>query len=239
MSPGSWAGASGGSHTGALKIGVSMSKKRAQVQPRPRPARRPVRRSRLPAWVLPVTMTVVAVAIIFVLVVLLASRGGSPQTSGVPSSSATGQQVDGIQCQTQEQVLYHIHAHLAIFANGQPRTVPPGIGIPNAQTVDTVDGPFVVRGSCFYWLHSHAADGVVHVESPVQRTYTLGNWFDIWGQPLSTTRVGGDTGTVIAYVNGQRYQGDPRGIPLTAHAVIQLDVGTDVSPQPYNFPTGY
>ena len=41
---------------------------------------------------------------------------------------------------------------------------------------------FVVGGSCFAWLHTHAADGVVHIESPTKRTYTLGNFFDVWGR---------------------------------------------------------
>ena len=221
-----------------------MSKKRAPDQPRPaaarRPPRPPVGRSRLPGWVLPVTMTVGALVIIFAGLVLYSRLGSSPTTAapnGAPGAP-TGQAVDGIQCQTSEQVAYHIHAHLAIFANGQPRAVPLGIGIPNAQTENTPAGPFAVSGSCFYWLHSHATDGVVHIESPDQRTYTLGNWFDIWGQPLSTTQVAGASGTVIAYVNGQRYTGDPRSIPLTAHAVIQLDVGTDVPPRAYTFANG-
>jgi len=182
--------------------------------------------------------------------VVLAQRGASaPGTAATPtpatSSSpvarldpATGQTVDGIACERQEQALYHIHAHLAIFVRGQPRQVPEGIGIPNPQTQPSTEGPFVVSGSCFYWLHSHAADGVIHVEAPVQRTFTLGDWFDLWGQPLTSAQVAADSGTVIAYVNGRRHDGDPRSIPLESHAVIQLDVGTDVAPQPYAFPAG-
>ena len=218
-----------------------MSKKRAPDPTRPSAARRPprtqVRRSRLPGWVLPVTMTVVALAVIFAGLVLYSRLGSSP-TSGAAGGPGTRQTIDGIQCQTSEQVAYHIHAHLAILANGQQRTVPLGIGIPDAQTENTTAGPFAVSGSCFYWLHSHATDGVIHIESPDQRTFTLGDWFDIWGQTLSTTRVAGDSGAVIAYVNGQRYTGDPRSIQLTAHAVIQLDVGTDAAPRPYTFPNG-
>jgi hypothetical protein len=197
-----------------------------------------------------------AAAVLLGVVVVLAVRGGAGHTApaaapnqaaasqargagtAAPLRAASGQTVDGIQCQTQEQVLFHIHAHLAIYVNGQPHTVPPGIGIPDAQTQPTQDGPFVVSGSCFYWLHSHTADGVIHVESPVQRTYTLGNWFDIWGQPLSPSQVGSDTGTVTTYLNGQRYTGDPRSIPLQAHEVIQLDVGTDAPPRPYTFTSG-
>jgi hypothetical protein len=188
----------------------------------------------MPPWLLPVGMTVVALAVIFVALYLF-SRQGSPSPSGAPSTAATGQTVDGVQCQTSEQVAYHIHAHLAIFVDGQPQTVPYGIGIPNPQVDNSSGESFVVGGSCFYWLHTHATDGVIHIESPDQRTYTLGNVFDIWGQKLSPTQVGTNTGTVTAYVNGQRYSGDPRDIPLTAHAVIQLNVGTDVAPKPYTF----
>jgi hypothetical protein len=186
------------------------------------------------------TAVVVALALIVFGLVAYARGGASQQAAGSSGSTtkATGQTIDGIQCQTQEQVLYHIHAHLAIYANGQPVTVPMGTGIPDPQVQNSTEGPFVASGDCFYWLHSHLVDGIIHVESPVQRTYTLGNWFDIWGEPLSTTRVAGHSGTVIAYVNGQRYDGDPRAIPLQAHSVIQLDVGTDVAPKPYTFASG-
>lgn len=54
----------------------------------------------------------------------------------------------------------------------------------------------------------------------------MGNFFDIWHQPLSTTQVGSATGTVTAYVNGTRYTGDPAAIPMTSHEDIQLDIGT-------------
>ena len=134
--------------------------------------------------------------------------------------------IDGIECQAQEQVLFHIHGHLTIFVDGVQRRVPLGIGIgPPRELFPTPEGPFVSSGSCFMWLHTHANDGVIHIESPVQRTYTLGQFFDVWHQPPSTTRVGPARGTVHALYNGRVYRGDPRTIPLTAHAQIQLDVG--------------
>jgi hypothetical protein len=199
-------------------------------------------------WLAVATAAAAAVVIGVVVVLAVRSTQGSGRSDGTAASSgaigggmpepATGQTVDGISCETQEQVLFHIHSHLAIYASGEARTVPAGIGIPGAHAQQTAQGPVVGSGNCFYWLHSHTTDGVVHVESPVQRTFTLGNWFDIWGKPLSATQVGSDTGPVIAYVNGQRYDGNPRTIPLTAHAVIQLDVGTDVPPKPYTFESG-
>ena len=152
---------------------------------------------------------------------------------------ATGQPVDGISCQTSEQTLFHIHAHLTVFVNGSARQIPAAVGIPGAQATNTPQGPFIETGTCFYWLHTHAADGIIHIESPVQRTFTLGNFFNIWGQPLSPDQVGPAKGHVVAIYNGQVYQGNPRDIPLNAHAQIQLQVGTPlVQPEQITFPNG-
>ncbi len=153
--------------------------------------------------------------------------------------AAAGKAIDGISCQTSEQTLFHIHAHLTIFVNGAARQVPAAIGIPGAQAQSTPNGPFIGSGTCFYWLHTHAPDGIIHIESPVHRTYTLGNFFDEWGQPLGTDQVGPATGHVTALYNGQVYRGNPRDIPLNAHAQIQLEVGTPlVAPEQITFPNG-
>ena len=141
------------------------------------------------------------------------------------SAMATGSTVDGIGCLGQEQTLFHIHAHLTIYVNGSARQIPYGVGITGAQAESTPEGPFVASGNCYYWLHTHAADGIIHIESPLQRTYTLGDFFDIWGQRLDRTHIGPVTGAVTAIYNGQLYQGNPRNIPLNAHAQIQLEVG--------------
>jgi hypothetical protein len=170
-----------------------------------------------------------------------------PEQVPVPSGAAlaglgsavTGQPKDGISCQSAEQTVFHIHAHLTVFVNGSARQVPAAIGIPGAVATSTAAGSFVEQGTCFYWLHTHAADGIIHIESPVHRSYTLGNFFDEWGQPLSGTQVGPASGRVVAVYNGQVFQGDPRNIPLTAHAQIQLEVGTPlVAPEKITFPAG-
>lgn len=149
----------------------------------------------------------------------------SPQLADL-ASAGSGNTVDGVQCNSSEQALFHIHAHLTIFVNGQQRQVPYGIGIPNVQAQQTAEGPFAAAGSCFYWLHTHADDGIIHIESPVQQTFTLGDFFDIWGQPLSRTQVGPAKGPVVALYNGKQFPGNPRDIPLDAQANIQLEVGT-------------
>lgn len=157
-----------------------------------------------------------------------------------PWSGLTGQTVDGVSAQTTEQLAYHIHSHLAIYVDGKQKAVPAGIGIVQPwQTQQEQDGStFIGGGKAIYYVHVHDSSGVLHVESPTQNTYSLGQVFAEWNQPLSETQVGPATGSVIAYVNGQKYTGDPSQIPLTPHAVIQLDVGKDVAPQPYTFASG-
>ena len=162
----------------------------------------------------------------------------APELAGAPSGPG-GSPVDGIQCQGGEQVLFHIHIHLTVFVNGAARRIPYGIGIPGAQVSPTPAGPFVAAGSCFYWLHTHAADGIIHIESPVARTYMLGNFFDVWSQKLGPSVVGPDRGRVTAFYDGQVFLGNPRDVPLTRHAEIQLDVGRPlVAPAPVSFPPG-
>lgn len=153
--------------------------------------------------------------------------------------AASGRTVDGIQCASSEQTLFHIHTHLTIFVDGSPRRIPYGIGIPGAQAQQTSSTPFVVAGSCFYWLHVHAADGVIHIESPVHRTVTLGHFFDEWGQTLGPDQVGPAVGPLTVFYNGNVYRGDPRDVPLGAHTQIQLDIGTPlVAPEKITFTDG-
>ncbi len=76
-------------------------------------------------------------------------------------------------------------------------------------------------------------------ESPVKRTYTLGEFFDIWGQPLDRERVGPARGSVTALFNGRVFIGNPRQLPLLPHAQIQLDVGRPlIAPARITFPQG-
>ncbi len=160
-------------------------------------------------------------------------EGISLETGAVLAPGATpamGATVDGVQCNSSEQVAYHVHTHLAIYVDGQERALPPGVGIVEPVTQQTAAGPFDQASRCYYWLHVHAGDGVIHIESPTAATYTLGQFFDIWGQPLTAGQVGPATGALTTYVNGKRFQGDPRTIGLGSHVDIQIDVGSPAPP---------
>ena len=171
-----------------------------------------------------------------------------PEVAPIPSAPALapagalepGQTVDGISCQPIEQLAYHIHAHLTIFVGGKQRLIPDGIGIaPPRQGQNTTAGFFVTNGSCFAWLHTHASDGIIHIESPSAKTYTLGDFFAVWHQPLGPNRVGPATGRVVAFYDCKVYDANPSTIPLRAHAQIQLDVGKPlVGPEQITFPSG-
>jgi hypothetical protein len=147
-----------------------------------------------------------------------------------PASTTGTGTVNGIKCGSKEELAYHIHAHLAVYASGSPRALPGGVGIPGSTVVNTTSGPVAEGGQCIYWLHTHAPDGVIHIESPIQRLYTLGDFFDEWHQPLSSSQVGDVKGKVTALVNGKPWTKDPRAIELVPHAVIQFNVGSPAVP---------
>jgi hypothetical protein len=162
-----------------------------------------------------------------------------PHAPDLAAAGMVHQPVDGIQCLRNEQLAFHIHAHLTIFDHGEARRVPYAVGITDPRLTRTPRGIFVGGGGCFYWLHTHAADGIIHIESPVVRTFTLGDFFDVWGRRLGPDRVGPALGHVTAFYNGRVVKGDPRRIPLTGHAQIQLDIGRPlVAPVSITFPRG-
>jgi hypothetical protein len=127
-----------------------------------------------------------------------------------------GQPIHGIRCEAMEGSVMHIHQHLAIFDHGKPVPIPPDVG----QTI---------IGRCLYWVHTHTPDGIIHIESPLFRTFTLGDFFAVWGQPLGRTSVAGAKPrpgeTVTVWVDGHRYAGDLRTLELTQHLDVTIDVG--------------
>src|SRR6267378_2408477 len=68
---------------------------------------------------------------------------------------------------------YHAHAHLAISINGAPQAIPGDVGR---------------SGGCLRPLHTHATDGVIHIEPDSDRTFKLGDFFLVWNQPFNATQ---------------------------------------------------
>jgi len=150
-----------------------------------------------------------------------------------PSDATAAARNAGLPMLSSEGMVEHIHVHLDVVADGQKVGVPASIGI------DTARGGISP-------LHTHDASGVIHIESPVKRQFSLGEFFSEWGVSLSADNIGGlratDGKTVRAYVNGQPRAGDPAAIMFNQHDEIALIYG---SPQPgesvpatYDFPQG-
>ena len=63
------------------------------------------------------------------------AQNSSSKTSSRPLSSISCSPstltVNGIECNVNEQFLFHIHAHLGTFVNGQLMYIPPQIGMLN------------------------------------------------------------------------------------------------------------
>lgn len=138
--------------------------------------------------------------------------------------------IDGISCDKSEHLVYHTHSHLDMFVNGMPYVVPSGIGIKPSQ--------------CLFWLHTHAEDGVIHVESPEDRIMNLGQFFDIWERtssevqnfPQSPTESGAN-GSPQVYVSGQQVNDtDYREAKIYPNTEIAVIFG---SPLPSPIPSTY
>ena len=141
----------------------------------------------------------------------------------------------GLPALSQEGTVLHIHQHIDIFVDGKLVPVPAGVGI-NEFAGFISD------------IHVHDNTGIIHVESPTVQTFTLGQFFDIWGVRFTAQSIGGyESGngkSLKVFVNGVPYTGDPRQLALAAHEEIVVAYGTDQElpspvPSAYQFPPGY
>jgi len=187
----------------------------------------------------------------------LTPLAAAPVWPAPPKPMALARQA-GLAPETHEFLAFHVHAHLDVFVDGRAVVVPAGIGINIAdpgvhQFHDSPDGSTGYGGiqrcgsPCISPLHTHDTTGVMHVESPDVRTFTLGQFFAVWGVRLTNRCLGGYCATgpssVRVFVDGRRVTGDPRQLALAAHQEIVVTYGTPAQlpspiPQSYDFPSG-
>jgi len=82
-------------------------------------------------------------------------------------------------------LLIHMHVTLKIIINNERVTVPKEVGIDPALYKTHVLDKYVPKKLGVYPLHTHDTSGVIHIESTVIRTFTLGQFFDVWGETFS------------------------------------------------------
>jgi len=173
-------------------------------------------------------------------VLALGAGGGYYVFAQRDSAPVPGTAIDGIACGAMEGRAEHIHSHLALYWNGKPVIVSALVGIPVNQDI--------ANTYCFYWLHTHATSGVVHVEAPASGTYTLGQFFDIWRDTAQWDRqstVGGAPRLDDAFLNALRaapsanvrvYLGSKAAnvrygdVTLADHKDITIEFGTPLRP---------
>ncbi|HXF74041.1 MAG TPA: hypothetical protein VNO79_15705 [Actinomycetota bacterium] len=123
----------------------------------------------------------------------------------------------------------HIHAHLDLFVDGAPVAVPADVGITSSTHAP---------------LHTHDASGVIHVESALARTFTLGEFFDVWGVRFTDRCLGGYCGSgqdrLRVFVDGDEVGTGFRDVPLEDGSEIVVAFGTrdelpDPIPSSYDF----
>jgi hypothetical protein len=131
-----------------------------------------------------------------------------------------------------------IGVHLEVFVNRFDVVIPAGIGMAPPHAVD---GAYITGARCSYPIRTTDPTGMIEVDAGFAKHATLGDFFAAWGQPLSPTRLlsfrakGSDR--VVVYIDGKRWQGDPRDVPLTRHAALLMHLGGYVAPRlEYGFP---
>jgi hypothetical protein len=163
-------------------------------------------------------------------------RGKGYRIPPAGKRAAAGLPVGSLHCTSGERARYG--THLEVFANRLDVVVPAGIGIAPPRERD---GAYVTDGRCEYPVRTREPTGLIEVDRGLQAT--LGDFFDVWGQPLDRHRVLGFRASqgesVSAFVNGVRWRGDPRSIPLARHAAIVVEIGGWFPPtRRYVFPAG-
>jgi hypothetical protein len=155
----------------------------------------------------------------------------------------------GLTPETHEFLLLHVHAHLDVFVNGTPVTVPAGIGI---EIHDPAVHSAVQKGSTVYGfidppcaqpcispLHTHDVSGILHTEAKKNQFNNLGEFFTEWDVRLDDKCVGGyckPAAPISIYVDGDAYTGDPRQIGLENLREIAIVIGTPPNVVPATFP---
>lgn len=111
-------------------------------------------------------LSIVTIAIVIGGIVLLVKYG-------TPEDTRTTREIAMI-CTTDMATRFHIHPNISIVVDGVVQTLPAQIG---------------VNAGCMNPLHTHDTSGKIHVESPVKRDFTLGDFFAVWGKTFNKDQI--------------------------------------------------
>lgn len=130
-------------------------------------------------------------------VIYIQTRNGSTTAGILPTVGAQDYETvlgSNFACLGTESLYLHIHPWLEIWINGNNVTIPAGIGIKDPANDGTYNNEPVFGGgasTCFEPMHTHDDSGVIHIESPTNTNYTLGEFFTEWSLAYQYAIVNG------------------------------------------------
>lgn len=255
-------GKPGNGKRGATGAGRSKTEKAQAHAKQLREAARRRRRNRIITWTAAGVVVVVAAAIAVTLAVTHPSS--EPTAATAPSASSDSNTITevpttpakttigassnapwaapadasgrtalaGLPMLSSEGTVEHIHSHLSVSIDGTGVPVPADLGIDiSKQQISP--------------LHTHDTTGIIHVESPVKSTFTLGQLFTEWNVALNASRIGSYSSgeTMSVFVDGKPVTGNPAAIEFANHkdiAIVLTKPGqTAVAPTAFVWPQGY
>jgi hypothetical protein len=126
--------------------------------------------------------------------------------------------ISGITCDKTEHLVYHNHTMLMLKNNNQNITIPAGIGI--------------IPNNCIFWLHTHDDSGIIHIESPSQTSFTLGQFLQVWNNfdnssiPEELLKNEINNNISILFANGSNIHSaeNAKDITLQNNAIISINL---------------
>lgn len=133
-------------------------------------------------------------------------------------TTATPKNISGITCDKTEHLVYHNHTKLVIQNQNQSVIIPPSIGI--------------IPNECIFWLHTHDDSGIIHVESPFETSFSLGQFLQVWKSFDNASIIEGllqndsqvDVSILLENTSLVKPGIDIRNISLENNAIITLDL---------------
>jgi hypothetical protein len=181
----------------------------------------------------------VAVVVVAAVVAVVALSGGSSSKGSAgpnvpqdglqispgpwpPEYSKLQQRLNAMALPPTSDIVYHVHADLAIYADGKKQTVPAQVGIDQTNQI-------------LASLHTHDTSGVIHMEAVQPYPFKLGQFFNVWGVKFTQAQLGAyhaGNGLVLqVWVNGKQVKSFVN-YPMKAHDRIVVGFG-----KPGSFPT--
>lgn len=140
------------------------------------------------------------------LLILLGGQGGGSSSSGSlqglqeteapwkPEYKFLAERVKAANIPPPGRETYHVHARMNVYINGKPVEVPMNVGLSTTPRVMSA-------------LHTHDAEGIIHIEADAPREVKLSEFFTIWGVKFSKDQLGAykNAGgkTVQVFANGK------------------------------------